>query len=451
MIQGIGILILMFTAAMVIWGRKEGGSWKYRPITWMIRQGKKKGWYLPEWVSKEILFKAWSMLAAGSILVILMRGIRYLNEENITKLPRPEYGSGKQQEELEVEWKDEKGETRKENLVVDIDEKNLTQEEKEEIFHEVRERLSEIVLGDNASADYVNQKLVLPESLEEYPVEINWMTSDSESVDWDGNLGNNLPQDGKIICLSAAIRLQDEEQMYYQYVKVFPPLLDSQEQISSLVRKENENQESDWLKLPESWKDKKLIWRKTSNKIENGIAILVFINPLFLLLRERQILEEKRKQERQQMMRDYPEIVSKLTLLLSAGVNLRKAVERIGKDYINYNRVNGERKAYEIIVEICEEMERGVAESEAYERLGEKTGLLSYRTLSALLVQHLQKGSQGIELMLEEEAEKAQEMRQQQARILGEQASTKLLFPMVLMLLTVFVILLVPAWIFFSG
>ena len=53
--------------------------------------------------------------------------------------------------------------------------------------------------------------------------------------------------------------------------------------------------------------------------------------------------------------------------------------------------------------------------------------------------------------MLEEESEKEKEMRKQQARIQGEQASTKLLFPMVLMLLIVFVILLVPAWIFFSG
>ena len=228
-------------------------------------------------------------------------------------------------------------------------------------------------------------------------------------------------------------------------------MANNQEQISNLVQKENKNQESDWLELPQIWENKKLIWRNTSNEIEKGIGVLIFISPIFLLFRERQILEEKRKQERQQMLRDYPEIVSKLTLLLSAGVNLRKAVERIGKDYMNYNRVNGERKAYEILVEICEEMERGVAESEAYERIGEKSGLLSYRTLSALLVQHLQKGSQGIELMLEEEAEKAQEMRKQQARILGEQASTKLLFPMVLMLLIVFVILLVPAWIFFSG
>ena len=52
--------------------------------------------------------------------------------------------------------------------------------------------------------------------------------------------------------------------------------------------------------------------------------------------------------------------------------------------------------------------------------------------------------------MLEEEAEKAQEMRKQQARVLGEQASTKLLFPMILMLIVTFVILLIPACISFA-
>ena len=52
--------------------------------------------------------------------------------------------------------------------------------------------------------------------------------------------------------------------------------------------------------------------------------------------------------------------------------------------------------------------------------------------------------------ILEEEAGKAQEIRRQQARILGEQASTKLLFPMILMLLVVFILLMVPAWLTFS-
>ena len=96
-------------------------------------------------------------------------------------------------------------------------------------------------------------------------------------------------------------------------------------------------------------------------------------------------------------------------------------------------------------------MDRGLGEREVYARMGEKMGLLPYRTLSALLIQHLQKGSRGMEHLLEEEAAKAQEMRQQQARVLGEQASTRLLFPMILMLVVVFVLMLVPAWISFSG
>ena len=55
----------------------------------------------------------------------------------------------------------------------------------------------------------------------------------------------------------------------------------------------------------------------------------------------------------------------------------------------------------------------------------------------------------GMQKILREEAEKAQQQRRDQARILGEQASTKLLVPMILMLLVVFVILMVPAWLSF--
>lgn len=73
-----------------------------------------------------------------------------------------------------------------------------------------------------------------------------------------------------------------------------------------------------------------------------------------------------------------------------------------------------------ILVEICREMERGLGEKEAYEQLGERWGLLSYRTLSSILVQCLQKGSNGVEQVLAKEAEQAQRLRRQQAQILGE-------------------------------
>lgn len=100
------------------------------------------------------------------------------------------------------------------------------------------------------------------------------------------------------------------------------------------------------------------------------------------------------------MQQDYPEIVTKLQLLLSTGMNLRKSVERIAGDYVSYMRREEVRKAYEILMEVCGEMERGLGEKEAYEQLGERWGLLSYRTLSSILVQCLQKGSVGVEQIL---------------------------------------------------
>ena len=42
MIQGIGILFLIFTAVMVMLSRKETGLRRYRAIHWLVRQGKER-------------------------------------------------------------------------------------------------------------------------------------------------------------------------------------------------------------------------------------------------------------------------------------------------------------------------------------------------------------------------------------------------------------------------
>lgn len=55
------------------------------------------------------------------------------------------------------------------------------------------------------------------------------------------------------------------------------------------------------------------------------------------------------------------------------------------------------------------------------------------------------KGTRGITVLLEQEAQNAFEERKHAAKRYGEEAGTKLLFPMMLMLGIVMVILLVPA------
>lgn len=465
---GIAVVFLLISLGIELWGWKEKGPWKYRGIRKVLRAVKKRGGQLPDWLEERVIFRTWILFAAGSTIVIFW-GCKELfgDFSQVSCLSRPEYGTGSLQEELVMEWEDRDGKSGKEKVAVMVEEQVLTAKEKEKIFAEVKEKIENMILGENTSADQVDKSLTLPEKIEGCPAEITWVSSDPSSVDWEGKLGKEIPEEGKRVCLTAFIRLRDEEQIYEKDVTVYPPELTWEEQIQELIRQENETEnerenetesqkgkvaeEEEGLNLPQMWGDKKLTWKRDSESTRTGAAMLLFLCPILLLLRERQLAKEEKKRERQQMLQDYPEILSKLTLLLGAGMNLRKAMERIGKDYVNYNKRNGKRKAYENILEMCREMNRGIGEREAYERFGERCDLLPYRTFSALLVQHLQKGSKGMENTLEEEAVKAQQMRQQQARVLGEQASTKLLFPMVLMLLVVFIILMVPAWISFGG
>lgn len=96
-------------------------------------------------------------------------------------------------------------------------------------------------------------------------------------------------------------------------------------------------------------------------------------------------------------------------------------------------------------------MDSGVSEMEAYRRFGERCGQVKYKTLATLLIQNLQKGSRHLSDMLEKESVEAWEERKRKARVLGEAAATKLLVPMIMMLLVVMALIMIPAFLSFYG
>ena len=70
-------------------------------------------------------------------------------------------------------------------------------------------------------------------------------------------------------------------------------------------------------------------------------------------------------------------------------------------------------------------------------------------SLCSLLLQNLKKGSKGMAEMLSYEVGQAFEERKNLAKRFGEEAGTKLLFPMILMLVIVMVVLIIPAFLSF--
>ena len=108
------------------------------------------------------------------------------------------------------------------------------------------------------------------------------------------------------------------------------------------------------------------------------------------------------------------------------------------------------RAAYEEMAGVYHMMQRGVPELRAYAEFGNRCRLLPYRKLAAILEQNVRKGSEHLRPLLESEMEDAFEQRKNLARRMGEEASTKLLAPLFLILMIVMVMVSMPAFLSFG-
>ena len=147
------------------------------------------------------------------------------------------------------------------------------------------------------------------------------------------------------------------------------------------------------------------------------------------------------------MLLSYPEMVSKLTLLLGSGMSMASAWEKVVLTYqkqLKQGRTK-EKAVYQEMLITYHEMKDGVGEQRAYLRFGERCYLQPYRKFASLLTQNLRKGQRELATLLENEVTEAFEIRKNHAKKAGEEAGTKLLLPMMIMLLLVMVVILVPA------
>ena len=149
-------------------------------------------------------------------------------------------------------------------------------------------------------------------------------------------------------------------------------------------------------------------------------------------------------------MLDYSEVVSKLQIFLGAGMTVRTAWERIALDYQRLREGGGEeRPAYEEMLQTYYQLRSGAAEGKAYEEFGRRCVLQPYLKFAGLLEQNRKTGTKNLRQLLQLEMTDAFEQRKNLARRQGEEAATKLLIPLFLMLGVVMVIVVVPAFLTF--
>ena len=140
---------------------------------------------------------------------------------------------------------------------------------------------------------------------------------------------------------------------------------------------------------------------------------------------------------------EYPNIVGQLAIYIGVGLGIRDAIKRIGMSYENENIENCYGK--KIMIELSRELQDGVSEYVAMEHMANKSNNKNYKKLALLLQQTGRQGNEKLVEALEREDVLAFEMRQNNAKKAGEEASTKLLFPMVGLFVVIMIMVIVPA------
>lgn len=333
---------------------------------------------------------------------------------------------------------------------VQVEPRQLTAEETEALFDGLLEKLPEYILGENSSLQEVRKDLLLQEQYGDLPVSWEW---ESSRPDLLGSSGCVMPvEQAQQAVLTVSLSYGGYTRKSQVDITLLPPEY-SEEELLSLemsrlldqTQKETMGEES-W-RLPPQWQGKEIRW----SQVTEDNSLLLWAGALgaavaAYLFTDRDLhgrLEKRRKN----LHREYPEIVHKLVLFMGAGMTARGAFQKIAGDYEAKLAAGGRASpAYEEVLYTCRELRAGVSEGKSYEHFGRRAGLQEYVRLSTLLMQNLKRGNSTLLERLGEEADKAWEERLQQGRRLGEEAGTKLLVPMVLMLAVVMVILMVPAF-----
>ncbi len=166
------------------------------------------------------------------------------------------------------------------------------------------------------------------------------------------------------------------------------------------------------------------------------LSIVVMVAVIYGLNKE---VYQQLKRRQEQIKLDLPEFLSKLILLISAGLNVSKAWERIAVES------DSDRPLYKELRITLQEIKNGKSEEEAYEDFANRCRNPEIFKFVSLIIQNLKKGNEEIISMLRLLNNECWITRKNTAKILGEEASTKLLLPLMIMFIAILMIVMTPA------
>lgn len=390
----------------------------------------------------------------ASVCIILKTKNQVLEQSHF-HITKPPIGMAALSQKIYIKIKDEKDEKMKTEteLNLEIQPRKYTMTELAKLTTEAETYIRDEVKGENVSLDEVYKPLRLVDKIPDNPYKVSWTIVEPEYINEDGTINNKEIESEVITTVMACIAYKETESYIEIPVKIQPYKWTWAERAvedykNMLKELEQKNEEYESYDLPSNVGNLKVTYEVKREDKAKTMVFSTILGCISIWLFWGEQVKKMKKQRDDQCLLAYPSLVYKMTLLLGAGMTLNGAWKRIIQDYIR-ERGDDAKKCqyvYEEMILTWHEIENGIAEIEAFTQFGKKMKLRPYLRLSSLITQNMKKGTKGFLSQLEAEAREAQEERKQMARRLGEEAGTKLLIPMSIMLLIVLMIVMVPAF-----
>lgn len=326
-------------------------------------------------------------------------------------------------------------------------------EEAEAVFAELLEDLPQMILGDNLSLDQVRSDLDLLTLFDGKGVRAVWRSRNPEILDSFGRIrAEDVPEEGILTLLDVTLTDGIREKEGQLQVRVCPPVRGQKEQAAWILEEQIRqadmaDPENPYVALPQEYQGRQIRYKEIQSRDYLILPVLGVILAALFHGQEKAKEEKSKKVRAQLLLLDYADVVYQLMVYLGAGLTVEKAWEQIVENYEKRRKRGTEplRPAYEEMALTLGQIQYGVPEGKALNQFGKRCQLQCYMRLSSLLGQNRKTGTKNLNQLLEQEMTTAWEEQKHTARRMGEEAKTKLLAPLFLMLGVVMVIIMVPA------
>lgn len=344
---------------------------------------------------------------------------------------------------------------------IQVSPQKYTKEQVFEIFEQSYKIITDTMTTDDEPLTHVTKKLNLMTSVSKTGVKVSWNLGDTEVLEYDGTLNYDLiNENGTGLTLDIVLTFEDYYTTHTAYYDIDVVLYqreyteDEMNQIlieEALNKADSEGGEE--LILPEEVSDKKIGFKSLKSDTYKHLGLLGIVGAIAIFIAKDKDDKEKEEKRKQTLDLEYSEMVSKIALLAGAGMTIQGAWEKIVTDYLKEKEKGEDFKKKEVFEEMAityYQLKSGMSEPLAYEEFGRRCNTQMYLQFGSLLSQNLRKGTANLLTLLDNAAKEAFIHRKQLAKQQGEEAGTKLLIPMIMMMGIVMIIVIFPAFVSFG-